>query len=157
MAVFYLFREALCVAGAFAVFCMTGCGGGEDFRVAPVSGKITMDGKPLANVSINFQPEGTDQKLTGSGSYGKTDEEGRYTLAVTTTGDPGAVVGRHSVSITTPEPEEAEADDAFVFHDPIPARYNYATTLSFEVPADGSEEADFKLTSEKDKLDRKYE
>ncbi len=116
-----------------------------------------MDGKPLPNVSVTFQPIAPAEaktKETGGGSFGKTDAEGNFTLELVASGDAGAVVGKHRVSIVTPEPEAAQADDANTFQDPIPARYNTDSTLTFEVPADGTEEANFSLTSEKDELDR---
>ncbi len=136
----------------FLIF--SGCGGGNEIPTAPVSGQVTMDGKPLANVSVTFQPITTAIKETGGGSFGKTDSEGRFELEFVTTGKSGAVVGEHRVSIVTPEPEEAKTNDAFKFNDPIPARYNRSSTLSFEVPADGTTEANFPLTSKKDALDK---
>ncbi len=130
----------------------SGCGG-DDVPTAPVSGRVTMDGKPLANVSVTFQPA-VESKNTGGGSFGKTDADGRYTLEFVASGDSGAVVGQHRVSISTPPPPEAQTDDAFLFTDPIPARYNSASTLTVEVFADGTEKADFALTSKKDELDK---
>jgi len=141
-----------------ALLFLTGCGGSDEIPRAPVSGRITMDGEPLANVSVTFQPivETGQVEDTGGGSFGKTDEEGNYSLEFVATGETGAVVGKHRVSISTPQPEEAQQDDAFEFEDPIPARYNTHTELTFEVPPDGTEEADFALTSDRDELDKKH-
>src|SRR5262245_65916979 len=83
-----------------AILLAAGCGGGE-FKVAPVSGTVTMDDRPLARVYVNFQPMGsTDNPNPGPGSYAVTDDQGRYTLKLVEGGKPGAVVGRHKVSIT---------------------------------------------------------
>jgi hypothetical protein len=123
-----------------------GCGSKEKFPLAPVSGQVTLNGNPLPNVSVTFQPAGTDQIDAGSGSFGKTDQDGRFTLELVTTGSPGAVVGSHRVTIATPQPEGSEQDDSNQWKDPIPAKYNTATTLTFEVPAEGTDKADFPLT-----------
>jgi hypothetical protein len=147
--------KVLCLLMLPISLFLIGCGGGNGIPTASVSGKITMDDKPLANVSVTFQPQGGEKLNTGGGSFGKTDEEGRFALEFVASGDSGAVVGEHRVSISTPEPEEAQQDDAFEFVDPIPARYNRSSTLTFEVPADGTTEANFALTSEKDELDKK--
>ena len=64
------------------------------------------------------------------------------------TGQSGALVGKHRVSITSAPETGVADDDAGVFEDPVPARYNTETELEFDVPADGTDKADFKLTSE---------
>lgn len=126
----------------------TGCGGGgESYDFAPVSGTVTLDGDPLSNATVTFQPTGKDAK-TGPGSYGKTDAQGKYTLKVTTTGDKGAVVGKHRVLITRDiEEDENDAGSTVPPKDQLPKKYNRETTLEFDVPPDGSESADFQLES----------
>lgn len=128
-----------------------GCGGSDGLKTAPVSGQVTMDGTPLAGVQVTVEPvdeAGTDNP--GTGSFGKTDEEGRYELRLMTSDEPGAVVGKHTVRIITPEPEEFADNDITEFVDPIPARYNSASTLTLDVPADGTDKADFELTKKDD-------
>ena len=63
-------------------------------EVAPVSGLVTVDGRPMANVDVVFQPEDR-----GSPSYGRTDKDGHYVLAYKR-GQEGALVGFHGVSIS---------------------------------------------------------
>jgi hypothetical protein len=130
-----------------------GCGGGESFELAAVSGTVTMDGKPLAGVTVSYQPIAQGGKDPGAGSFGKTNEQGEFTLELINTGKAGAAVGKHRVSLTTPAPEDGGDSDVNDFVDPIPARYSSRTTLTAEVTADGTEKAEFKLTSEKDELD----
>ncbi len=125
----------------------SGCGGGDSFELAAVSGKVTMDGKPLAGVTVTYQPIAQDKKNPGAGSFGKTNEQGEFTLELITTGEAGAAVGSHQVSITTPAPEDSGDSDVNDFADPIPARYNSQTTLTAEVKEGGTDKADFKLTS----------
>jgi hypothetical protein len=73
---------------------------------APVSGTVTLDGKPLPNASVNFQP--LDSKQSGQGSVGKTDADGRYSLRVVVDNKAGAVVGKHRVSISSVAEDDPE-------------------------------------------------
>ncbi len=70
-----------------------GCGRNN---VAPVSGRITLDGKPLMRATIVFQPDSED-KNPGPGAVGKTDMEGRYRLTLMTGKTEGAIIGKHKV------------------------------------------------------------
>ncbi len=133
---------------AIVAFC-PGCGSSEH-SLAPVSGVITLDGAPLAQVGISFQPMGSQENPNpGPGSGGQTDATGRFELT-TMQGDSGAVIGKHRVVIASPRPPQDRANDSGfqpVFKDPIPARYNDNSELTYEVPADGTAGADFKLTT----------
>ena len=66
------------------------------------------DGKPLVNAWVNFSPIGSKDHDPGPTSQGKTDAGGRFTLRVDHPTQPGAVVGKSRVYITTataiPEP-----------------------------------------------------
>lgn len=85
------FTGCLCFGIAFII----GCGGGEKGpELAPVSGVVTLDGKPVANASILFNPTAGGQPATGM-----TDASGKYTLRTKKPGD-GAIVGAHGVGIT---------------------------------------------------------
>jgi len=121
-----------------------GCSGQ---RVVPVSGRVTLNGQPLANVHVSFQPlsAGPDHD-PGSGSYAITDNDGRYTLKLVHGDTPGAVVGKHRVEIT-PRNSDDDADR----HGKgavtgVPARYNRNSDLTFEVTG-VTDKADFPLTS----------
>jgi hypothetical protein len=124
---------------------LSGCGG--DRPTAPASGTVKMNGKPLANASLTFQPIGG-----GMASTGITDTSGRYTLNFLYSEDEGAIVGTHNVIIRTHKKaantEDTSNDRADPSaRDPIPRRYNDATELTMEVPADGTDSADFDLKS----------
>lgn len=147
----------LCVLGLTCLGC--GPGGPE---LADVSGKVTMDGEPLDNALVTFTPvEG------GRASSGKTDENGHYTLAYADR--MGAVVGKHKVRVTTlSEVEEKDTSqmrsdseaykkqamggsasdyDNATVTEPIPAKYNDQTELTFEVES-GSDTYNIELSSE---------
>ena len=127
-----------------------GCGAEESVKLAPVSGQVTLDGSPLADATVSFQPETIGEEISPS-SFGRTDQEGQYTLEVVTDGESGTIVGKHKVLITR-NFQEAEDDDAATdedFADRLPAHYNIETTLRFDVPRSGSDQANFKLISDK--------
>lgn len=95
-------RPAVLLAAVCIPLAAAGCGGGP--RLAPVSGTVTYNGKPLAGATIVFHP---DQELA-RGAMGHTDDQGRYTLWTNTPGD-GALVGTHQVTITLRGPGEKAA------------------------------------------------
>src|SRR5688572_16910652 len=85
-----------------------GCGKAS---VAPVSARVTLDGKPLAGVHVSFQPIAPPGKQEpGVGSYALKDAEGKYTLLLVDNERPGAVVGKHRVEITARSDVPANID-----------------------------------------------
>ena len=80
---------------------VVGCQG-DGFRLAPVTGSVTYEGAPVADLTIAFSPISTKENPTpGPFSTGTTDSEGKFTL-VSRHGKPGAVVGTHRVTIRLP-------------------------------------------------------
>ena len=109
------FTVSCCVLALIAgCLLLLGCGSAE-YELAPVSGQVTMNGKPLPNVEIkvSFQPvaTGTDEPNPGPGSYAITDADGRFTLRTIEPDADGAVVGKHIVRLTTKPPEQDPDDD----------------------------------------------
>jgi hypothetical protein len=132
-----------------AILLAAGCGRSD---VAPVSGTVTLNGKPLAHATVVFQPE-DEGPNPGPGSTGTTDENGRYQLRLMTTNATGARVGKHRVSITA-YAGDAEGDSSapdttnkVIRKALVPQEYNAKTQLTFDVPPGGSTSADFHLTS----------
>jgi len=134
---------------------LTGCGK-RGPKLADVSGKVTLDGQPLAKVIVTFVPIGG-----GVSSSGVTDEAGRFSLACSL--GRGALVGQHRVYVQSqaagPEdvviPDEDAPDyrpDPYAslrappFVEKIPARYNTNTELVREVRP-GTNVIDLELTS----------
>jgi hypothetical protein len=136
----------LCIALALVVPLLSGCGSAT-YQTAPVSGRVTLDGQPLAHAAVVFQPVAGKDNNPGPGSGGTTDADGRYTLSVVGTGSRGAVIGKHKVHITLAPTEEDPADDRPKRHKELPAIYNRKTKLECEVPAGGIDKADFDLKS----------
>lgn len=123
------------------------CGGcGEPtFPLAPVSGQVTQAGKPVAGAAILFQPMAVSaQSPAGPGSFAIADADGRYELKTFKEKQPGAVVGRHRVTINLPLPPGIP-DDGTV--DPSlmsPARFRDGS-LQIEVPQAGLDALHFDL------------
>ncbi|QDV17310.1 hypothetical protein Pan153_19450 [Gimesia panareensis] len=85
---------------------LPGCGGSiKEYPTANVTGKVTCNGEPVANVRVYFAPiaksGGVNAGKSGSGS---TKEDGTFTISTYGTED-GAVVGSHNVMVDSPHPE----------------------------------------------------
>lgn len=108
------------LAGVFVVLAATiGCWG--DMKVAPVSGILTLDGEPVEQASVVFEPQ-----PGGRPSFGVTDAEGKYSLAYSRTLN-GAEVGDCLVKISKLE-EPADGKPKGKTNEPpvkdaIPKRY----------------------------------
>ncbi len=123
------------------LFVSVGCWGTGSPPLGAVTGIVTLDGKPVSGARVTFQP-----RDGGRGSVGMTDAEGKYKLNYRQ-GEPGAVVGLHSVSITTAERESRDKDSKpSESRESIPNSYNEQTTLTAEVEPGGTE-IDFPLDS----------
>jgi hypothetical protein len=116
------------------LFALAGCRDGGR-QVAPVHGRITLDGRPLANADVQFQPDGSLRA-----SSGRTDADGHYELMYKR-GQPGAIVGPHTVRIWV---------SAEVVRNPpiIAARFDTKSELRREVQAGEDNVFDFNVESE---------
>jgi hypothetical protein len=111
----------------FLMIACLGCGGGG--KVATVTGKVTLGGKPLPNATVSFSP-----KEGGRPSTGVTDEDGDYELRYTAKED-GAEIGEHVVRVSTFE----ESDGTITSPERVPAQYNVSTTLVKKVEPGSNE------------------
>jgi hypothetical protein len=85
-----------------------GCGGSGE-EVVSVTGTVTHKNEPVAGIVVAFVPQAQTQ--TGV-STGQTDEDGKYTLTVASTGSSGAVVGAHKVWVSLPrEPPAVDKEE----------------------------------------------
>jgi hypothetical protein len=120
-------------------------------KYVPVSGRVTMNGKPLANATVSFQPIAREGAVeaAGAGSTGKTDANGEFTLK-NIAGQDGALVGEHRVLISLLTVKEEDGDrrrGGPPQMDVVPAQYNRDSKLTFTVPPGGTKNADFPLKS----------
>lgn len=149
-------------AAAFLLAALAAAGCGDGPKYVTVTGRVTVDNKPYKNAIVSFQPLASkDNPTPGRGSSGITDADGRYTL-VADGGVSGAVPGKHRVRIQTkresgesffdPATGTADGQPAVAKKgqrtDPIPTEwYSDKGTKEFEVPAGGTDTADFAITS----------
>lgn len=149
-------------AGLLLALC-AGCGGGP--RIAPVSGVVTVNGKPQKGLIVSFQPLGSkDNPNPGRGSTGVTDENGRFTLSYDGA-ESGAVVGTHRVRIFSdlgadiPDTEgDFKAADAAAkaargkrVRETIPIEWHEKSEKTFDVPPGGTDRADFDIETARPK------
>ena len=132
-----------------------GCGSS---KTSPVTGVVTLDGRPVAKAGVAFRP------LDGSRmSTGETNQDGEFTLTCYERGD-GAIPGSHTVTVTKFEEKRLDlpegADEltaemaASKAGEPkkkwlVPEKYSSKDTsgLTFTVEK-GRNTANFDLTSE---------
>lgn len=147
-------RTTLVSLCLLALTSLVGCGSGVKPEVIPplepVSGKINLDGKPAAGVSVTFFPAANNSGNPGSGT---TDDSGQYTI-VYRNGAPGIAAGDYVVfcsKLTQPDgspipPDKTAADVQAV--DAIPERYRQMEnpTMTVSVPK-GGKTFDFEIKS----------
>jgi hypothetical protein len=111
---------------------LTGCGK-SGAEVAPVSGRVTLDGRPLEFANISFQQEGK------SAGVSRTDKDGHYDLMYKR-GVMGGPVGKNRVTIVLDTELSHHAQN-------IPPRYNSQSDLEREIKP-GQNEFNFDLTTD---------
>ena len=118
-----------------------GCGAGssDQLKLGKVTGTVTLDGKPLADADVSFQP------ANGRASVGTTDETGAYDL-VYLNDVKGATIGANQVMISTKKSPEDDNDKSGGTPERLPKKYHSQTTLSADVKA-GENVFDFSLDS----------
>jgi len=120
------------VAAAWLCITFVGCQPGVALVTA--GGKVTLDGTPLADTIVEFQPTGGG----GSPSFGTTNADGGYTLRYTMT-KAGVAPGEHIVRIY----KEIAGNEI----QPIPSRYNALSELRATVNPRGRQSFDFEVSS----------
>jgi hypothetical protein len=131
-------------SGLFLFACLSSGCSPDGPEIADVEGKITMDGKPLANAAVMFIPE------NGRPAVARTDDEGRYVLNFTE-GRVGAIPGKNRVSVTTLRDAGEKEDGTPVPGSPetVPLKYNAESKLEFDVKPGEKNVANFDLTTKK--------
>jgi hypothetical protein len=129
-----------------SVLLFLGCGGPNGKlakNLAPVSGRILMDKKPLANAEVRFAPEDRT-----SSSSAITDSQGNYKLTVEDSSNrEGAVIGDHRVEISIDERRlDRPPSSPKGPRELIPKKYNAESILTFSVKP-GDNKADFDISS----------
>jgi hypothetical protein len=132
------------VTTGIAVFSSMLCGCNGD--IVPVSGTVTLDGEPLAGAVINFQPirNSSAEPPTATGSVGHTNAQGQYVLRLVDPDRSGALVGEHTVTISTAKTSGIEGEQPQGERTPEAWRDG---SQRYTVPASGTAEANFALVT----------
>ena len=104
-----------------------------------VRGRVTLNKRPLSQATVEFTP------VNGGPSYGITDRKGRYQLKYLP-GKPGAMIGEHTVRITTYDWLTEKKGQKREIPEVVPDRYNVESTLTALVVR-GSQHIDWVLMS----------
>jgi hypothetical protein len=141
--------------GFLPLFLVVAAGCGKSYPVAPVSGRVTIDGRPLAHAQVRFLPA-TGQDLPPSS--GVTDDQGNYELHLQTDGRQGAIVGENHVTISQDQRNKEFMRESMARMaqsggrgmrpgELLPKKYNRTSQLTYTVPAEGKTDANFDLKS----------
>lgn len=116
-----------------------------DYSPVPVNGKVTLDGKPLAEADVRFVGDGFNPPLSHAPNS-TTDKEGAFRLNFTSAGD-GAPPGKYKIGIALHAKDEQGYRTG---PNTLPAKFANPETsgLTAEVkPAGPNEIPPFEITS----------
>jgi hypothetical protein len=123
----------------------SGCGSSRDANLAEVSGKVTLDGKPIESGVISFIPA----DLSGP-TAGAEIVNGTYFIG----GESGVFISECRVEISALKktgekvPTSVDPDDMTdVVTNMVPANYNTKSTLTAKIEAGENLNVDFSLHS----------
>jgi len=144
-------RGCLPLAAFLLALAAAGCGKAKP-ATAPVTGRVLLDGKPVAGAAVMLEPVGG-----GVPARGSTGADGSFTLS-TFGRDDGALVGRHRVSVSKFVVEGVAANELGLEAAPgppglqpkaaLPARYADAKTSGLEATVEaGGTKVEFALES----------
>jgi hypothetical protein len=130
------------------MLAITGCGKEDDgFRRVPVSGKVTLDGKPLESGTISLVP-----LQAGPAAHGKV-AGGTYSIARSD----GRAAGSYRVEVYSVQPTRRRVADGDTpgelideARNVIPERYNIRSELRADVKPDGDPQLDFAVDTKPD-------
>ena len=114
----------------------------DSYVRVPVSGTVTLEGTPVPKGSIQLTPaEGTKGPVTSAEII-----EGKFSIEQAN----GPTAGKYKVSISgrptaTIKSDEMPGGTPKLVPEPVPTKYNTASTLETDVPAGGSSTLEFAL------------
>jgi len=127
-----------------AAALIAGCGGATDeLPRQAVSGKVTLDGKPLDSARITFLPTGAGEVTPSGGEI----HGGAYSIRREDGPTPGSYLVRITTINTTSktDPNAMPGDPPPVPKETIPPQYNVKSTLKASVTKEGPNTHDFEL------------
>ncbi len=140
-------RHLLSGLACLALAAMVGCGP----NVGTVTGTVTLDGQPGANLVVAFTPEGG-----GTSGAATTDGAGNYKLSSTL--GAGVPPGKYKVTISSQVAEETTEDDAADEGDGSEEAYDInagSGSANYTDAASGANDA-YRRTKLEEKIPSKY-
>jgi hypothetical protein len=112
------------------LLALAGCGG---LKLVPVSGKVTLNGKPLSGGGVSFSPDASRGNKARVSCLGRINAQGHYELSTSgvkgSDSGKGAPLGWYKVTLVTTLPGSPEISLPGKYLDPD------KTPLSVEVVA----------------------
>lgn len=128
-------------AALLASVALCGCGGSVGPELSFLAGTVTLDGSPLSDARIVFQPSGKD----ASPSVSETGPDGSFELKFNRDRK-GVIAGTHQIRVTTSRViTDANGRETEIV-ERVPSKYNSKTELTYDVKP-GNNQFDIKLES----------
>ena len=112
-------RTLLSALFVLGLLSSAGCGG---LKLYPVSGAVTLDGKPLSQTTVAFNPDTSKGNSHVVSCVGRLDGQGHFQLRTIAVqgpdGGPGAPPGWYKVALLTGLPGDPEIKVNPIFLDP---------------------------------------
>lgn len=130
------------------LIAFAGCfGRSGEIELVNVTGQVLLDGKPLADASVEFSPIDVlpnEKGLGGAGASASTDANGLFDLY--TASQRGVQPGNYKVRISKyNEPVVNENAPMKPARETVPAKYNTKSDLTVEVVDSGLSDLKFEL------------
>lgn len=116
-----------------------GCGESDPLNRQAVSGKIMLDGEPLAEGTVEFTP------VNNGVPSGATVKDGLFTIPEEKGLPPGDYVVRVTAASSSGVTAEVPGESNLIPAELIPEKYNTKSELSFHVDENGSNVLDLNL------------
>jgi len=97
-----------CVVAASTAALLIGCGGSGP-KLVPVTGVVTLNGKPLEGAAVSFHPDPSNKE--GLPGEDITGPQGNY--KITTNGRSGVVPGKYHIVVTKVLTDATKVNEAF--------------------------------------------
>jgi len=135
-------KLALAAVAAGLSFGTIGCGKPTSTEV-PVSGHVTINGKPAVGATVVFHPVNPGKDATTARPAGRVDEKGDFQVAIPKSED-GTVGGEYRVTVTqfvSTAAKTAQEGDNIPLVNRLPGKYANAQTtpVSTVVKPEGTE------------------
>lgn len=123
-----------------ALGVLAGCGTENKLGRQGVSGSVTLDGRPIANGTIRFEPVAEDGVASGT-----TITQGKYDISAARGLPPGEYLVRISAAGESGVAEPLPGDSSKLAEELVPEKYNTNSELKVAIKKGSNESQDFLL------------